>query len=115
MATYCYRCSGCGDTQVSSQHGGIGQHNCGSEYVRDYRAEGIAVNGLVEMKKQREAGTDGLSGKKAQRDLFLPTAAENRTKSDPTGQKYIHSWNEKHGPRPANKSPLYPETDKRLY
>lgn len=100
---------------MSSQYGGIGLHSCGSEYARDYRAEGAAVTGLVELKKQREAGTDGLSGKKAQRDLFLPTAAENRTKSDPTGQKYIHAWNEKHGPRPDNKRPLRPETDKRLY
>jgi hypothetical protein len=83
--------------------------------VRDYRAEGTAVTGIVELKKQREAGTDGLSGKKAQRDLFLPTAEENRSKSDPTGQKYIRDWNEHHGPRERNKRPLYPETDKRLY
>ena len=100
---------------VSSQYGLTELHSCGSEYARDYRAEGAAVTGLVEMKKQREAGTDGLSGKKAQRDLFLPTAAENRTKADPTGQKYIREWNEKHIPRERNKKPLYPETDKRLY
>lgn len=90
-------------------------HDCPGIFTRDYQSEGFGFTGMVQLKKQREEGTDGLSGRKAQRDLFLPTAEENRTPQDPTGQKYIRDWNERHGPRPGNKSPLYPETDKRFY
>lgn len=76
---------------------------------RDYRAENVGATGMVEMKRQREQGLDGLSGKKAYRDLFLPTAEENRTREDPTGERYIRRWNDEHEPRPTNKTPLRPD------
>lgn len=67
------------------------------------------------MKKQREQGLDGLSGRKEQRDLFLPTAEELAGPGDRSGQKAIREWAEKHTPKDDNKKPLYPEMEKRTF
>lgn len=82
---------------------------------RDYQAEGVGFSGISELKRQRESGLDGLSGRKAQRDIFLPTAKELRSPSDPDGQKGIRAWAERHGPRDSNKKPLYPDMDKKQF
>jgi hypothetical protein len=82
---------------------------------RDYKAEGVGFNGLAEMRKQREQGLDGLSGRKAQRDIFLPTAEDMRKPGDPTGQKGLRAWNERHEPRESNKAPLRPETERTTF
>jgi hypothetical protein len=113
--TYCYMCSACGevvtspsrDAHIYHEHSGLQV-----ELTRSYQAERAGFTGLAEMKKQREQGLDGLSGRMAQRDLFLPTAEEMRSPTDPTGQKGIREWNEKHEPRPSNKAPLRPEYEK---
>ena len=113
---YCFICKDCRERAVGGQPSTPSLcESCGGEYRRDYASEGVGFNGLAEMKKQREAGLDGLSGKKAQRDLFLPTADEMRSPTDPTGQKGIREWAERHGPRETNKSPLYPEMEKRVF
>lgn len=83
--------------------------------VRDYRSEGVGFSGLAEMARQREQGLDGLSGRKAQRDLFLPTARDFAKPGDRDGQKGMREWNERHGPRPTNKDPLYPDVDKKVF
>jgi len=85
------------------------------ELKRDYKAEAVGFNGLAEMKRQREQGTDGLSGRKAMRDLFLPTAEDFAKPGDRSGQKGIREWAETHGPRATNKKPLYPEMEKRTF
>ncbi len=121
MATYCYYCPACG---LESTAGDRETRVCGPcliqdqkvvEIKRDYKAERVGFNGLAELRRQRETGTDGLSGKKAMRDLFLPTAKEMAKPGDPTGQKGLHEWNEKHEPRESNKAPLRPETDRRVW
>ena len=114
MATYCFQCVNghyfeAGDRETVLCPG------CGAETRRDYGAEGVGFNGIAEMRRQREQGLDGLSGRKAQRDLFLPTADELRTRSDPSGQKGIRDWAERHGPRDTNKKPLYPDMEKRTF
>lgn len=112
MATYCYQCAK--HRFVSDEHG-IEVCPCGLPASRDYPAEGVGFTGLAEMKRQREQGLDGLSGRSAQRDLFLPTADELRTPNDPTGQKGIREWAEKHEPRPSNDKPLWPAMEKKVY
>jgi hypothetical protein len=64
------------------------------------------------MARQRELGLDGQSGREQQRDIFLPTARDLATPKDPTGQRAIREWNERHEPRPTNKRPLRPEYEK---
>lgn len=83
--------------------------------MRDYRSEAVGFTGLAEMKRQRELGLDGDSGRKQMRDLFLPTADDYRSPEDPTGQKGLREWNERHGPRPSNKRPLYPEVERKVF
>ena len=114
MAVYCFTCPNCGRGRETPVREAV-RCQCGFYDKRDYPAERVGFSGMAEMKKQREMGTDGLSGRKAQRDLFLPTAREMRTKADPTGQKGIREWAETHGPRPNNKKPLYPEMDRKVY
>lgn len=76
--------------------------------VRNYRRESVGFSGLMEMGRQRELGLDGESGRKEQRDLFLPTVAEE-------GEKYIRDWNDRHGPAPSNPKPLYPDVPRRVF
>lgn len=85
------------------------------ELLRDYKAEAVGFSGLAEMKRQREQGLDGLSGRKAQRDIFLPTAQDFAKPGDRDGQKGIREWAERHGPRETNTKPLYPEMEKRTF
>ena len=115
MATYVYTCQLCGRSRETNRQEVAPCWFDGTLDKRDYRAEGAGFIGVAEMKRQRESGLDGLSGRKAQRDLFLPTAEEMRSPSDPTGQKGIRAWAERHGPRDSNKAPLYPEMDKKVY
>jgi hypothetical protein len=82
---------------------------------RNYQAEAAGFSGIAEMRRQRESGLDGLSGKKAQRDLFLPTARDMAKPGDRDGQRGLRDWAERHGPRESNKKPLYPDIEKKVF
>lgn len=118
--SYCYRCPECG--HLFQQTGGspntlLGApcRNCTTPLIRDYRAEAVGFSGIAEMGRQRELGLDGDSGRKAQRDLFLPTAADMRSPTDPTGQKGLREWADTHRPKVKNVKPLYPEMERKYY
>jgi len=123
--TYCFKCLWCGyrvDTNVrepapTCKHFGTMTMGVVDEEVtmqRDYRAENVGVN-VAELKSQRERGLDGESGRKAQRDVFLPTMSEFVGAGDPTGEKGMREWNDSHAPRETNKRPLYPDVPKRSF
>lgn len=82
--------------------------------LRDYRAEGFCAD-VTRLKLERERGLDGDSARKAQRDLFLPTMDDFKSPSDPTGEKGMRDWLERHVPRESNKRPLYPEVPRRTF
>lgn len=121
MRTYCYYCPECGRESASALREEV--LLCGPcllngenvELKRDYKAEAVGFNGMAELKRQREQGLDGLSGRKAQRDLFLPTAEEFAKPGDRDGQKGIREWAERHGPRDTNTKPLYPDMERRTF
>lgn len=115
MAIFCYKCPECGRRYEYTTPDSKDTCECHAGLVRDYKAESVGFNGLAQMKEQREKGTDGLSGRKAMRDLFLPTAKEMASPSDPSGEKGMREWNDKHGPRDSNKAPLYPDVSKRSF
>lgn len=117
MAVYCFKCTHCGVRLegLTPQAGELMNKGQPHVFVRDYHAEGVGFNGLAEMKRQRELGLDGLSGRSEQRDLFLPTAEELATPKDPRGQKAIRDWADKHKPAEKNRQPLWPAMEKKVY
>lgn len=118
MATYCFRCRLCGFRTESTYSAlpNVPCADCGIETLRrDYKAESVGFNGLAQLRKEREAGTDGKSGKEAMRDLFLPKAEDFRSPTDSTGERGMREWNDRHAPRESNKAPLYPEVPKRSF
>jgi hypothetical protein len=122
VTTYCFYCPRCGlQSEAASRDEALVCGPClkNDEVVsylnRDYKAESVGFNGLAEMKRQREQGLDGLSGRAAQRDLFLPTAKELAKPGDRDGQKAIRDWAERHAPKETNTKPLYPEMEKRTF
>ncbi len=119
--TYIFRCRNClarveGHLPNPEDHAHVVCALCGSDrgWTRDYRAEAASV-AVSALKRDRERGTDGESGRKALRDLFLPTMDDFRSPSDPTGEKGMREWNDRHGPRETNKKPLYPDVPKRSF
>ena len=108
MATaYCYTCP-CGTWEASVA---AAVAICANNHmaVRDYRAEGVGLGNIVEIR--RESGHT----KSEIRDLFLPTLKDYQSPSDPTGERGLRQWNETHGPKESNKSPMYPELPKRSF
>lgn len=111
MANYCYRCTNCGATITLHLRDLVMCGECHEPaMVRDYRAENVGMTGLVQLKKEREGGSA-----RDTRDLFLPTAEELATPEDPSGQKALQDWNERHAPAEGNKTPLRPETEKKVF
>ncbi len=101
MATYCFRCRGCGESWEDSV---VGPHYCPfPDVIRDYRAESVGM-AVVSLARERERG-----GPSAVRDLFLPTAKDLAGPHDPDGSKGIAEWNDTHDPKPGNKMPMRPE------
>lgn len=83
---------------------------CGSfNIVRDYASEGVGFQTL-QLKRDRDSG-----GRKAARDLFLPTAKEMAGPNDPTGDKGLRAWNESHVPKSGNTKPLRPPVDRQVF
>ncbi len=104
--TYCFRCSVCASSFEASDREA---RHCGVLSSRDYKAEAAAPQTL-QLKREREAG-----GRTAIRDMFLPSAKDFQSPSDPDGQKGIRQWNDEHGPRASNKNPLRPETARKVF
>lgn len=77
--------------------------------MRDYRAENVGIN-VDDLKRARDVG-----GVSAARDLFLPTAKEYESPSDPTGQKGLREWADRHQPASSNKKPAWPVMDKAVF
>lgn len=77
--------------------------------VRDYRAENVAPQ-VLPLKREREAG-----GPSAVRDLFLPTAKDFESPSDPDGQKGIRAWADEQKPKDGNKKPHWPDMKKKTF
>lgn len=108
MTTYCWKCLNCGYRDE-----GQVQFYCPVDNTlmnRDYRAENAGFAGVTALRKEREG-----NGREALRDLFLPTEAEMATSDDPTGQKGMQEWNERHVPAESNKQPLRPKTSKQVF
>jgi hypothetical protein len=76
---------------------------------RDYRAESSSPL-VANLKREREAG-----GRSAVRDMFLPTAKDYESPSDPDGSKGIRKWAEEHAPADGNKRPDYPDIPKKSF
>jgi hypothetical protein len=119
MAVYCYRCAHCGRVEnLSADIGSVPPPpvcNCdlkrgGMLMRRDYKADGVGLTGMVELKRVREFG-----GSSAVRDLFLPTAAEMAGPNDPDGSKGIEEWNERNQPKNGNKHPTRPVAPKKVF
>lgn len=107
--TYCYICPNC-DHKVEAQNRDVRTClSCGTaDYRRDWQGEGVGIGSGVR-ESNREHTVSGY------RDLFLPTADDYRTPEDPSGQKGLRDWAETHGPAESNKSPRYPEMDKKIF
>jgi hypothetical protein len=110
--TYCFKCDTCGASwEHSSQQLGLHPVNgCGQPRVlRDYRAEAASPQ-VANLKREREAG-----GRSAVRDMFLPTAKDYESPSDPDGSKGIRKWADEHAPADGNKRPDYPDMPKKSF
>jgi hypothetical protein len=119
MPSYAFRCRGCGatDTLVSPMYEIEGTEltcetpDCPVGWMtRDYRAENVGLNGMVEMKRVREEG-----GNSAVRDLFLPTAKDFESPEDPDGSRGVRAWNDEHEPAPTNKKPWRPVSPRKSF
>lgn len=67
---------------------------CGADATRFYRAEGKRLNGMAQMKMERDPSYDPT--------LFLPTKKDFAGPGDPDGEKGMNQWMEDH--RPADSS-----------
>jgi hypothetical protein len=76
---------------------------------RDYRTENVAPQ-VVQLKREREAG-----GRSAVRDMFLPTAKDFESASDPDGQKGLRKWADETKPKDGNKKPYWPDMKKKTF
>ena len=114
--TYLFTCRLCGyvvETNVREpvpwcKHPG-GPRAAIEPMSRDYRAEAASPQ-VANLKREREAG-----GPSAVRDMFLPTAKEYESPSDPDGSKGIRKWAEEHQPADGNKRPSYPDIPKKSF
>jgi hypothetical protein len=105
VATYCYRCKGCGASFNVPTHGleETPCPTCGSCCLtRDYRAENVGVATVV-LKNEREMGSK-------YKDLFLPSNKDFAGPGDPDGTKGMRNWRETHQPKAGNKNPDWPGT-----
>lgn len=111
MATYCYRCSVCGEPWVTTHWNLAGEECFACErgaFRRDYRAEGASFNEAT-LRRTRD-------GNAAYRDQFLPTMKDFESPSDPDGSKGIRKWNDEHSPhKDASGIPLRPEIKRRSW
>jgi len=80
-----------------------------TEMARNYRAEAASPQ-VANLKREREAG-----GRSAVRDMFLPTAKDYESPSDPDGSKGIRKWADEHAPADGNKRPDYPDMPKKSF
>lgn len=95
---YAYRCPNGHVSEASFPMGeasdGLGCLHCGAHATRCYSCEKKHLNGMVEMKKERDPGYDPT--------LFLPTKKDFKGPNDPDGEKGMNAWMERH--RPADTS-----------
>lgn len=110
MPTYCWKCPTCGQ-RFTTQRLGLNEDThpgCEAPIVRDYRAEGASFNEAT-LRRTRD-------GNRAYRDMFLPTAKDFESPSDPDGSKGIRKWNDEHTPHSdASGTPLRPEIKRRSW
>ena len=115
MSLYCFICRACGyrvettvrDPAPVCKHVQVNRPGAPDETMaRDYRAEAASPQ-VANLKREREAG-----GPSAVRDMFLPTAKDYESPSDPDGQKGLRKWADEHAPAAGNKRPSYPEMKK---
>jgi hypothetical protein len=115
MALYCYRCPECGRLTESTERDlapTCPTHIESGVFVamrRSYRDEGVSPQ-VANLKREREAG-----GPSAVRDMFLPTAKDYESPSDPDGSKGLSNWAETHAPASGNKRPAYPDMPKKSF
>lgn len=113
--TYCFVCPECGARQETNAYDNVPWclMDHGRDGVqpmkRDYRAEAASPQ-VANLKREREAG-----GRSAVRDMFLPTAKDYESPSDPDGSKGITKWAEEHAPTDSNKRPDYPDIPKKSF
>ena len=113
--TYCFKCPECGARQETRaydtvpwclfDHGRSGA----VPMQRDYRSENAAP-AVTQLKKEREAG-----GRRAIRDLFLPTTKDFESASDPDGEKGLRQWADETKPKDGNTKPLWPDMKKKVF
>lgn len=98
--TYCFRCKECGLTlEKQDRTAPHCLHNHG-EMIRDYRAEGVAVDAAVSAINRDMKSSDT-------RDLFLPTRKDFERKHGHKGEgavdAAVKTWNETHeNPTPGS-------------
>lgn len=103
MATYCFRCTQCGN-QVT--HGARIAPTCHGTMVRDWRSENVDIGSGVRV--SRDGTTKDISR------LFLPSADEFVGPNDPDGSKGIRKWNETHTNENEAKA-IRPEMPRKVY
>jgi hypothetical protein len=114
VSTFCFKCPTCGysvEGPVRDPAPVCWNGHDTVDMVRDWRAEGASPGNLTVLRKDREAG---VGAARRQAELFLPTADDYRSPSDPTGQKGLREWADTH--EPQSKRPQYPaDLEKHVY
>jgi hypothetical protein len=112
MPTYLFRCRECGmkasGIYPDAEHAILEGES--HDWVRDYKAENVGLTGMVQMKREREAG-----GSRAVRDLFLPKQRDFESPEDPDGSRGIRAWADEHAPKESNKRPLWPDMPRKTF
>lgn len=109
MATYCFRCPGCGRSRTSNNREFLQCGKCWLYDVRDYRTEGVGV-AVAGLKLEREEG-----GQAALARYMLPHNDDFKSPEDPDGTKGMREWRENHQPKAGNSKPYWPgEVEKKV-
>lgn len=108
MAIYSFKCRACGSqAQVSAPIGNYTTPDCHGPMLRDYMVDRPNVN-IAELKKRNNHQYSD--------NLFLPTAKDFESPSDPDGGNGLRAWCDDHTPKEGNKKPRWPKLpDKRVF
>lgn len=113
MARYTFKCATCNEvaevTASVTEDYQVPHCSVHGAMVRNFRAD-LPVAAVANLKRERDMG-----GSRAMRDLFLPTARDFQSPTDPDGQRGLRDWAESHAPREGNAKPLWPEMQKQVF